>query len=67
MKAHHRVIRQCAAEGDISKPCYYRAGYGGRVSACFCDSDLCNDGLSLTTNSRLLPIIVSIYAFVKLL
>ncbi|CAG2168939.1 unnamed protein product, partial [Oppiella nova] len=34
---HHRVIRQCAADGDISKPCYYRAGFGGRINACFCD------------------------------
>jgi hypothetical protein len=46
LKAHHRVIRQCAMEGDIKKPCYYRAGFGGRINACFCDKDLCNSAFS---------------------
>ncbi|XP_054166511.1 uncharacterized protein LOC128963981 [Oppia nitens] len=60
LKKHHRVIRQCAADGDISKPCYYRAGYGGRTNACFCDTDLCNSGQMSTPFTTFLSVLLSL-------
>lgn len=37
-----RVVRQCASDVERDRPCYYRAGYGGRVNVCDCFDDKCN-------------------------
>lgn len=37
-----RVIRQCAVEGEHERPCYYKAGFGGRVNVCHCFESKCN-------------------------
>jgi len=38
-----RVIRQCAStEFDSNRPCYYRAGFGGKTNVCNCIGDGCN-------------------------
>nr|DAA34554.1 TPA_exp: hypothetical secreted protein 108 [Amblyomma variegatum] len=42
LPAVKRVVRQCAVEGEPDRPCYYKAGYGGRVNVCHCFEDKCN-------------------------
>lgn len=42
LPAVKRVVRQCAVEGEPDRPCYYKAGYGGRVNVCHCFEDRCN-------------------------
>lgn len=42
LPAVKRVIRQCAVEGEPDRPCYYKAGFGGRVNVCHCFEDKCN-------------------------
>ncbi|GFS82255.1 uncharacterized protein NPIL_576631 [Nephila pilipes] len=37
-----RIIRQCAADVDYERPCYYRAGFGGRANVCDCFESKCN-------------------------
>lgn len=37
-----RVVRQCAIEGEPDRPCYYKAGFGGRVNVCHCFENGCN-------------------------
>ncbi|KAF8794020.1 uncharacterized protein LOC129958695 [Argiope bruennichi] len=37
-----RIIRQCAADVDRDRPCYYRAGFGGRANVCDCFESKCN-------------------------
>ncbi|XP_064458771.1 UPAR/Ly6 domain-containing protein crok-like [Ornithodoros turicata] len=37
-----RVIRQCAMEAEPDRPCYYKAGFGGRVNVCHCFDPKCN-------------------------
>ena len=47
LTAHHYIIRQCARYGDPNKPCYLKAGFGGRQSVCFCQEDGCNSAHGL--------------------
>lgn len=42
LPAVKRVVRQCAVEGEPDRPCYYKAGFGGRVNVCHCFEDKCN-------------------------
>uniref|UniRef100_A0A131XIZ8 Putative secreted protein n=1 Tax=Hyalomma excavatum TaxID=257692 RepID=A0A131XIZ8_9ACAR len=42
LPAVKRVVRQCAVEGEPDRPCYYKAGFGGRVNVCHCFEDGCN-------------------------
>uniref|UniRef100_A0A023FSX4 Putative tpa exp: secreted protein n=1 Tax=Amblyomma cajennense TaxID=34607 RepID=A0A023FSX4_AMBCJ len=42
LPAVKRVVRQCAVDGEPDRPCYYKAGYGGRVNVCHCFEDRCN-------------------------
>lgn len=37
-----RVVRQCAVVGEPDRPCYYKAGFGGRVNVCHCFDNKCN-------------------------
>uniref|UniRef100_A0A224Y8F5 Uncharacterized protein n=1 Tax=Rhipicephalus zambeziensis TaxID=60191 RepID=A0A224Y8F5_9ACAR len=42
LPAVKRVVRMCAVEGEPDRPCYYKAGFGGRVNVCHCFEDACN-------------------------
>lgn len=42
-----RVVRQCAVEGEHDRPCYYKAGFGGRVNVCHCFEAKCNGASGL--------------------
>lgn len=53
-----RTIRQCASTPfDSGRPCYYRAGFGGKVNVCNCQDDGCNEA-SITVSTVLLTIIL---------
>ncbi|XP_035213958.1 uncharacterized protein LOC118187792 [Stegodyphus dumicola] len=42
-KHEMRTIRQCASTPyDPERACYYRTGFGGRISICNCVEDGCN-------------------------
>ncbi|KFM69462.1 hypothetical protein X975_03325, partial [Stegodyphus mimosarum] len=41
-KPTKRIIRQCAKDVDTDRPCYYRAGFGGRANVCDCFESKCN-------------------------
>lgn len=60
-----RVIRQCAADVDKDRPCYYRAGFGGRANVCDCFNDRCNYA-STFINSILTTAICVFAAFIFL-
>ncbi|XP_015917567.1 uncharacterized protein [Parasteatoda tepidariorum] len=60
-----RVIRQCAADVDKERPCYYRAGFGGRSNVCDCFQNKCNYA-STIINSVLVTAICAFAAFIFL-
>ncbi|GIY96349.1 protein quiver [Caerostris extrusa] len=45
-----RIIRQCAADVDYDRPCYYRAGFGGRANVCDCWESKCNHASTLVNS-----------------
>ena len=64
-KPTRRIIRQCAADVDRDRPCYYRAGFGGRANVCDCFDDKCNYA-STFINSILTTAICVFAAFIFL-
>ncbi|XP_054706147.1 uncharacterized protein LOC129216029 [Uloborus diversus] len=63
-KPTKRIIRQCAVDVDVDRPCYYRAGFGGRANVCDCFEDKCNHA-STVVNSLLISAvcIISVLVF----
>ncbi|GFR19786.1 uncharacterized protein TNCT_1531 [Trichonephila clavata] len=45
-----RIIRQCAADVDYDRPCYYRAGFGGRANVCDCFESKCNHASTIVNS-----------------
>lgn len=60
-----RILRQCAIDEEPGKPCYYKAGLGGRVNVCHCDSDGCNEAHTLTIMHSVLivPLLAMMYKY----
>ncbi|GIY67457.1 uncharacterized protein CDAR_522881 [Caerostris darwini] len=66
-KSDKRTIRQCASTPfDPSRPCYYRAGFGGKTNVCNCLGDGCNEAARTTAAATLLVTIGS-FLFIKML
>lgn len=69
LKAHYRIVRQCAyhlPEGHASKvPCVYRSGFGGLSTYCFCNHTTCNWGISSLSGAS--PLLVLVPSLVGLL
>ncbi|GFT03241.1 uncharacterized protein TNCV_3610961 [Trichonephila clavipes] len=64
-KSEKRTIRQCASNAyDPSRPCYYRAGFGGKTNVCNCLGDGCN---SASQTTAALFVTIGAFLFYKLL
>ncbi|KAG8173444.1 hypothetical protein JTE90_025285 [Oedothorax gibbosus] len=60
-----RIIRQCASDVDKERPCYYRAGFGGRANVCDCFESKCNYA-STIINSILVTLMCAVSAIIFL-
>ncbi|KAF8789529.1 uncharacterized protein LOC129957215 [Argiope bruennichi] len=64
-KAEKRTVRQCASTPfDAGRPCYYRAGFGGKTNVCNCLGDGCNEA---TRTASALILIIGTFLFYKFL
>uniref|UniRef100_M4GYG8 Putative secreted salivary protein n=1 Tax=Antricola delacruzi TaxID=480319 RepID=M4GYG8_ANTDE len=56
-----RVIRQCAIDAEPDRPCYYKAGFGGRVNVCHCFDTKCNGATQNQPLALLLPLFAAYF------